>query len=172
MKALTCPVPPAPLLEDYLGYIGDAQYIAVYWERLGDVPIVTDGYNTTVSVPEAYWLFTNFLRLQYDVRTSWLSRSYDNPAGWWLIIDLKNRYLLMSQSKEAYQFLSNRKKPEGPTVNPTDENEIYKLIETHFTERKGRPAKDALAIWRAENQLIHQLWKWIEEQIQLEENKQ
>jgi hypothetical protein len=113
------PVPVPPMLEEALGYGGDARYCGFFWTREGDEASWDDGCQSFVGGDP--WSYVAFVRHRsvapalrgYDLGSS------DTQATHWLVLDREARQLYIAEVRVAQQFLCRQWKwEEEPGAQP------------------------------------------------------
>jgi hypothetical protein len=92
MNQLNIPIPPAPILEQAVGYQNsrNARYLALWWEPCGDEAMVSDGLVTFTGLWPGYLAFVQHPTVHpHLVAYNLVSSEY--PADFHLVIDLEER---------------------------------------------------------------------------------
>src|SRR5512133_3103442 len=104
---LTIPVPPDPLLEQALGYTGQARFFATWWEPCGDEAMVSDGRTTATGEWQGFLAY-----VQHPIIYPALYRvdlgSSETEAKAWLGIDRQERKACIAKPKDARAFLAQQ----------------------------------------------------------------
>jgi len=176
MTLLKIPVPPAPVLEQAVGYRNyrGARYLALWWacarasgpgEPCGDEAMVSDGLVTFTGLWPGYLAYVQHRTVHPQVAAYNLGSSVD-PAEYRLVIDLEERLAFITPCNEAERFLTSQwgNPQEKPvTMSPADmEKWLADLAEqlSHF------PSMDELLSQMAEDQKhVETLQHWLDEQI-------
>lgn len=164
---LKIPVPPAPVLEQAVGYRNyrGARYLALWWEPCGDEAMVSDGLVTFTGLWPGYLAFVQHRAVHPQVAAYNLGSSED-PAEYRLVIDLDERLAFIAPCREAerlvtFQWGNPQEKP--VTISPAEmETWLADLTEqlSHF------PSMDELLSQMAEDQKhVDTLQHWLDEQI-------
>lgn len=167
MTQLKIPVPPAPVLEQAVGYRNyrDARYLALWWEPCGDEAMVSDGLVTFTGLWPGYLAFVQHRAVHPQVAAYNLGSSED-PAEYRLVIDLDERLAFIAPCREAerlvtFQWGNPQEKP--VTISPAEmETWLADLTEqlSYF------PSMDELLSQMAEDQKhVDTLQHWLDEQI-------
>jgi hypothetical protein len=102
MIQLKIPVPPAPLLEQAVGYRNyrNTHYLALWWEPCGDEVMVSDGLVTFTGLWPGYLAYVQHKSV-HPLLTEFNLGSSENPADYHLIIDLVERGFRCAQSNRS-----------------------------------------------------------------------
>jgi hypothetical protein len=176
MTQLKIPVPPAPVLEQAVGYRNyrGAGYLALWWacarasgpgEPCGDEAMVSDGLVTFTGLWPGYLAFVQHRAVHPQVAAYNLGSSED-PAEYRLVIDLDERLAFIAPCREAERLVTSQwgNPQEKPvTISPAEmETWLADLTEqlSHF------PSMDELLSQMAEDQKhVDTLQHWLDEQI-------
>jgi hypothetical protein len=115
---IAVPVPPAPLLEQAVGYRNtkNARYLALWWEPCGDEAMVSDGLVTFTGHWPGYLAYVQHRHVFHHLAGCPLGSS-EEPARMKLIIDLRERKGMVAMARESDRFLDAQWQPVGPTEN-------------------------------------------------------
>lgn len=164
---LKIPVPPAPVLEQAVGYRNyrGARYLALWWEPCGDEAMVSDGFVTFTGLWPGYLAFVQHRAVHPQVAAYNLGSS-EEPAEYRLVIDLDQRLAFIAPCREAEGLVTSQwgNPQEKPvTISPAEmETWLADLTEqlSHF------PSMDELLSQMAEDQkYVETLQHWLDEQI-------
>lgn len=167
MTKLNIPVPPAPVLEQAVGYRNyrGARYLALWWEPCGDEAMVSDGLLTFTGLWPGYLAFVQHRAVHPQVAAYNLGSS-EEPAEYRLVIDLDQRLAFIAPCREAEGLVTSQwgNPQEKPvTISPAEmETWLADLTEqlSHF------PSMDELLRQIAEDQKhVETLQHWLDEQI-------
>ena len=167
MTQLNIPVPPAPVLEQAVGYRNyrGARYLALWWEPCGDEAMVSDGLVTFTGLWPGYLAFVQHRAVHPQVSAYNLGSSED-PAEYRLFIDLEERLAFIAPCREAERLVTSQwgNPQEKPvTISPAEmETWLADLTEqlSHF------PSMDELLSQMAEDQKhVETLQHWLDDQI-------
>jgi len=167
MTQLKIPVPPAPVLEQAVGYRNyrSARYLALWWEPCGDEAMVSDGFVTFTGLWPGYLAFVQHRAVHPKVAAYNLGSS-EEPAEYRLVIDLDERLAFIAPCREAERLVTSQwgNPQEKPvTISPAEmETWLADLAEqlSHF------PSMDELLSQMAEDQKhVETLQHWLDEQI-------
>lgn len=126
MIKVSIPVPPTPILENALGYKGQARWIATYWEPGGDEAMVSDGRISFTGNYEGYLLY--YRHCQFRLCDFNLGSS-DDVADDWLVIDLYQREAFIAPRKEARAILTDQwPKTEIVRLSPEQWQELAEQV--------------------------------------------
>lgn len=157
MIALNIAVPPAPILENALGYQGEARWMATYWEPGGDEAMVSDGQ---ISMTGEWEGFLEYTRRCPELREHELGNS-DEVAQEWLVIDREERKAYVAPSREAEKLLRSQ----WPTHEPIQlsADEWTELVERTLREmRFHAPTKEQIQEqWNRRVSAISALRAWM-----------
>jgi len=167
MTQLKIPVPPAPVLEQAVGYRNyrGARYLALLWEPCGDEAMVSDGLVTFTGLWPGYLAYVQHRAVHPQVAAYNLGSS-EEPAEYRLVIDLDKRLAFIAPCREAERLVTSQwgNPQETPvTISPAEmETWLAGLTEqlSHF------PSMDELLSQMAEDQkYVETLQHWLDEQI-------
>jgi len=167
MTQLNIPVPPAPVLEQAVGYRNyrGARYLALWWEPCGDEAMVSDGFVTFTGLWPGYLAYVQHQAVHPQVAAYNLGSS-EESAEYRLVIDLDERLAFIAPCRESERFLTSQwgNPQERPvTISPAEmETWLADLTEqlSHF------PSMDELLSQMAEDQKhVDTLQHWLDEQI-------
>ena len=116
---LDIPVPPAPILEQAVGYTNTrgAHYLALWWEPAGDEAMVSDGLVTFTGNWAGYLAFIHHKFIYHHLAIYNLGSS-DDPAEYRLVIDLLERKAYIAKCKEAVALLDGQWERVTPQTEP------------------------------------------------------
>jgi len=167
MTQLKIPVPPAPVLEQAVGYRNyrGARYLALWWEPCGDEAMVSDGFVTFTGLCPGYLAFVQHRAVHPQVAAYNLGSS-EEPAEYRLVIDLDQRLAFIAPCREAERLVTSQwgNPQEKPvTISPAEmETWLADLTEqlSHF------PSMDELLSQMTEDQKqVETLQHWLDDQI-------
>ncbi len=104
---LSIPVPPDPLLEQALGYTGQARFIATWWEPCGDEAIVSDGRTTATGEWQGFLAYVQHPIIYPALYCVDLGSS-ETEAKAWLVIDRQERKTWIAKPGDARAFLAQQ----------------------------------------------------------------
>lgn len=167
MTQLKIPVPPAPVLEQAVGYRNyrGARYLALWWEPCGDEAMVSDGLLTFTGLWPGYLEFVQHRAVHPQVAAYNLGSS-EEPAEYRLVIDLDQRLAFIAPCREAEGLVTSQwgNPQEKPvTISPAEmETWLADLTE----KLSNFPSMDELLSQMAEDQKhVDTLQHWLDEQI-------
>lgn len=102
LTALTIAVPPAPILENALGYEGRARWIATWWEPGVDEAVVSDGQISVGGNWEGYLIYVRHFAFELE---AYNLGSSETQARERLVIDLVERKAYVAHWREAAAWL-------------------------------------------------------------------
>jgi hypothetical protein len=102
LTQLDIPVPPAPILEQAVGYENtrNARYLSLWWEPAGDEAMVSDGFVTFTGHWAGYLAFIHHKSIYYHLAIYNLGSS-DDPAEYRLVVDLQDRKAYIAKTRDA-----------------------------------------------------------------------
>lgn len=101
------PVPVPPMLEQALGYPGQARLVAFFWSPLGDEAVFNDGWCSGDADWTAYLAFVEHPTVEPHLRPFDLGSSEDE-ARHWLVLDREERTLSILPAREAAALLQQQ----------------------------------------------------------------
>ena len=109
MLQLNIPVPPAPLLEQAVGYqnFRNAHFLALWWEPCGDEVMVSDGLVTFTGLWSGYLAYVHHSAV-YPHLDAYNLGSSDCPADYHLVIDLIQRQAFIGTGDAADKLLTTQ----------------------------------------------------------------
>lgn len=110
------PIEPPPMLEEALGYNGQARFVAFYWGA-GDEAYYNDGYISTQGEWDAYLLFVNH-PLVAPVLQAYHLDTTEEEATHWLLLDREDRQIAVAPAQIAKLYVK------GQWGSPTAEQVI------------------------------------------------
>ncbi len=149
--------PPAPILENAVGYSGEAEWLGLYWEPAGDEAMVTDGRMTATGCWEGFLLFTSWPCLtQFDLGSS------EGPAKEWLLVNRKNREVFVAKCREA-RLLLRGQWPALPAYSLTAEQweELARAIEKELQGRPQPSLEELQAAYEQQVEAVAALRAWM-----------
>ena len=159
------PVAAPPMLEQAIGYFGDACFVALFF-GVDDEIYYADGRITASCEWDAADLFINNPIVALHLRPYHLGSS-DEPPTHYLLLDRESRTLSVIPAAEAWQLLreqwvSTPTEPESVLVVSSEDLERL-VSELMIQIRQCTPAQIA-ADWRAHQWLVEKLALWLAEQ--------
>jgi len=168
MIQLKIPVPPAPLLEQAVGYRNyrGAHYLAFWWEPCGDEVMVSDGLVTFTGLWPGYLAYVRH-KMVHPHLTDFNLGSSECPADYHLIIDLVDRQAFVASCKVADRFQATQwkqgVKQEKPLSLSSEEMENW--VEELEQQLLHFPSMDELMSQIAEDEkLVAALEHWLDDQ--------
>jgi hypothetical protein len=109
IKELNIPVPPAPLLEDAVGYVNlkQSQLLGMWWELGGDEVVISDGLYTGTGLYDGYLAYIRHEAVYQALKGVNLGSS-DEPAEYHLVFDLRSRKAYLAPSVDATKLLEGQ----------------------------------------------------------------
>ena len=109
MALLSIPVPPAPVLEQAVGYKNerDVRYLSLWWEPCGDEVMASDGFVTFTGNWSGYLAYVHHKKI-YPYLKLYNLGSSDDPAEYHLVVDLQERKVYAARCTEAEMVLAEQ----------------------------------------------------------------
>jgi hypothetical protein len=120
------------MLEETLGYAGDARYLAFYWTPFGDEVMWETGWSGATGNWSAWLIFIRHPRIAPALRPYDLGSS-DQEAVHWLLLDRHERTLWVGPGADVYAFLRERNRPATRVEEPDADAEPL-VIDAAFLE--------------------------------------
>jgi hypothetical protein len=167
MTQLKIPVPPAPLLEQAVGYRNyrDAHYLALWWEPCGDEVMVSDGLVTFTGLWPGYLAYVQH-RAVHPQLVAYNLGSSEDPAEYRLVIDLEERLAFIAPCKEAERLLTSQWATSREKPVAISSEEMEKWLADLSEQLSHFPSMDELLSQIAEDQKhVKTLQHWLDELI-------
>jgi hypothetical protein len=168
MIQLNIPVPPAPLLEQAVGYrnFRNAHYLALWWEPCGDEAMVSDGLVTFTGLWPGYLAYVQHKSVHPHL-TEFNLGSSECPADHHLVIDLVERQAFIAPCKVVDRFQATQwkqgEKQEKHFILSSEEME--KWVEELEQQLLHFPSMDELMLQIAEDdKRVAALEHWLDGQ--------
>lgn len=146
---LDVPVPPADLLERALGYAGDAEWLAVWWEAAGDEARWSDGQRSADAEWTGYLLYTRHPTVAPALRPYSLGAS-DAEARHRLLLHRPTRQLYAETAREADRTVRDQWPWEREEDLTAEEwADVQRRVHAAMREALSRPQAEILAEMRA-----------------------
>ncbi len=163
--ALSIPVPPDPLLEQALGYNGQARFFAAWWEPCGDEAMVSDGRTTATGEWQGFLAY-----VQHPIIYPTLYRvdlgSSETEAKAWLVIDRQERKAWIAKPQDARAFLSGQW-PQGEQVLHVESlDQLLALVIDRFQQIETVTVQDVMHWMKNTQKAVAALTAWLNEQAQ------
>ena len=163
--ALSIPVPPDPLLEQALGYNGQARFFAAWWEPCGDAAMVSDGRTTATGEWQGFLAY-----VQHPIIYPTLYRvdlgSSETEAKAWLVIDRQERKAWIAKPQDARAFLSGQW-PQGEQVLHVESmDQLLALVIDRFQQIETVTVQDVMHWMENTQKAVAALTAWLNEQAQ------
>jgi hypothetical protein len=165
-EATMLPIPVPPMLEEAMGYDGEARLVAFYWGG-GDEAYYADGYRSACGEWDAFLLFIEHPAVApalqgYDFGSS------EDEARHWLILDREQRHLSVAPVATAQRLLKVQwKRPEPEPVLVVDEEAWARLVAEIEARAAQITPQQIMAAMQAHQQLLHELRAWLDRQLLL-----
>ncbi len=167
MIKLSIPVPPAPILEDALGYAGDARLLSIYWTPSGDEAVLDDGLKSGDGYPWGYLAYLDDPRVALGIATTGITRwalgSSDEPHTHRLVIDLEARTAYLATEAEAVATLAAQWPPSAPMTAAELEEVRRSILAALATYQAPSPAAVQAAM-AANYAAVERLRQWLDGQ--------
>lgn len=168
LTQLNIPVPPAPILEQAVGYRNyrNARFLALWWEPCGDEAMVSDGLVTFTGLWPGYLAYVQHRSVHFQLVAYNLGSSED-PAEYRLVIDLENRQAFIAPCKDAEGLLTSQWGTSREKPVAISSEEMEKWLADLSEQLSHFPSMDELLSQMAEDQKhVETLQYWLDEQIQ------
>ncbi len=162
---LSIPVPPDPLLEQALGYNGQARFFAAWWEPCGDEAMVSDGRTTATGEWQGFLAY-----IQHPIIYPALYRvdlgSSETEAKAWLVIDRQERKAWIAKPQDARAFLSAQW-PQSEQIFHVDSlDQMLDLVIGRFQQMDTVTVQDVMLWMETTQKAVAALTAWLNEQAQ------
>ena len=162
MLRIDVPVP--PMLEQAVGYHGDARFFAIYWGA-GDEAYFNDGRTSATGHPHGYLCY-----IRHPAVGPELSRvnmgSSDYEAESWIVIDRRHRRAYVASVLEARRFLReqwNETAAAVPAVLSQEEfAAVFEKLRQDFESRPMPTAAEIMAAMREQQKLEAEMVAWLD----------
>jgi len=165
---ITLPVPVPPMLEQAIGYEGQARLVAFYWIPSGDEVYFDDGHVGSTGEWDAYLTFMRHPVIAPALQGHNLGDS-ETEADEWMILDRIARCLFVAPKRTAERWLSERWPHEqvSESVTMTQEEMMQAVMDAlnieNWTQVQTTIAtSEIMRKMRAHRQLVAQLQAWLE----------
>ena len=168
LTQLNIPVPPAPILEQAVGYRNyrNARFLALWWEPCGDEAMVSDGLVTFTGLWPGYLAYVQH-RAVHSQLAGYNLGSSEDPAEYRLIIDLEKRQAFIAPCKEAEGLLTSQWGTSREKPVAISSEEMEKWLADLSEQLSNFPSMDELLSQMAEDQKhVATLQHWLDEKIQ------
>lgn len=169
MTRLKIPVPPAPILEQAVGYrnVRDARFLALWWEPCGDEFMVSDGFETFTGNWRGYQAYVLHKAVISQLKAYNLGSS-DDTAEYRLVIDLRDRKAFIAPCKEADTLLTSQWQlgtvQEKPVLLSSED--LEKLIERFLGPIQPVPTMNELMrLMEEDRKSVETLRQFLDEQM-------
>ena len=168
LTQLDIPVPPAPILEQAVGYENsrNARYLALWWEPAGDEAIVSDGLVTFTGHWAGYLAFIHHKAIYHHLAIYNLGSS-DDPAEYRLVIDLQERKAYIAKTCDAeivvtgqWEVIPNLA---GQVLLSSDDFED--LLQNFIEQMQFIPSMEEVRQrMEKDHQAVESLFRWLDDQ--------
>ena len=165
MNAIKMLIPPKPVLEDAIGYHGEARYISLWWEPAGDEAMLSDG---RVTFCADWWSYIALTDANQVNLMPYRLGSSDEPAEHRLVIDLVERTAFAGNWKEIERFVQKQwPNSDRPAIvrNVTSEEleELIGHLQEQMRKIRGGQACTVAAAWKQSREAYDRLAAWLRE---------
>lgn len=162
---LSIPVPPGPLLEQALGYTGQARFFAAWWEPCGDEAMVSDGCTTATGEWQGFLAY-----VQHPIIRPALYRvdlgSSETEAKAWLVIDRQERKAWIAKPQDARKFLAQQWPQSEQILHIEDLDQLLELVVDRFQHMDTVTVQDVMCWMENTHKAVAALTAWLNEQAQ------
>jgi hypothetical protein len=157
LTPLAAPVP--PMLEEAIGYNGEAHFVSFHWTPGGDEAYYDDRQRAGTGEWQGYLAFVQHpvvkpLLAQYNLGDS------DREAQHWLILDRHTRKLYVALVKDARTFLEQQW-PKAEPINMTQEEWTALVKKVKNVRLKEPDMKDIYRQFEEQQKLVEALQNWL-----------
>ncbi len=167
MIQLAIPVPPAPVLERAVGYQNtrNARLLALWWEPAGDEAMVSDGFVTFTGDWPGYLAYVHH-KAVYPHLALYNLGSSDEPAEYYLVIDLLERKAYIAKSREAEMVLAHQWGQGSARAEPvlTTMEEFEEMLQGFVEQIQAIPSMEEVRQRMDEDrQAVERLVFWLDD---------
>lgn len=160
---LLIPVPPAPMLEQALGYTGPARCFATWWEPAGDEAMLSDGVTTATGQWQAFLTYTEHPVISpvlnpYDLGSS------EAPAKFWLVIDRQDRKAWVAEAEFARGFLRQQWPEDDLRMDAIGMENLIASMELWLSKVHEVTVEEVLHWMEANQRAVGMLQAWLDTQ--------
>lgn len=164
---LTIPVPPEPVLENALGYTGQAQFFTTWWEPCGDEAMVSDGRTSATGEWQGFLAYTQHPLIRpalfgFDLGSS------ESEAEFWLVIDRQERKAWIARPADARSLLAQQWPQAGPNsdqiLHIEDLDQLLALVIDRFQQMDTVTVQDVMHWMENTRQAVAELTDWLNQQ--------
>lgn len=155
LTPLDLPVP--PMLEEALGYVGTARWVAFHWTPYGDELQYDDGTLSADGSWHAWLTFVRHLRIA-PVLAPYHFGNSEEEAQHWLLLDRETRTVFVGAVVDAQQCL---RQAAPPVLTLDAVTALLATIRAHASTPPTLQALVAHALQR-EHQLVTALKDWLD----------
>lgn len=165
MDELKVIFPPKRILENALGYRGDARYLSAWWEPAGDELMLSDG---RVTYCGDWWSYLQFVDANAAAVYPYSLGGIEEQATHRLLLDLEERRCYAGESREIERFVQDQwpwsRKP-AAVVHMTSEQleEIVQRLQEDFQQVRHGRARDVNEALVQAQLSYARLVEWLEE---------
>jgi len=162
---LSIPVPPDPLLEQALGYNGQARFFAAWWEPCGDEAMVSDGCTTATGEWQGFLAYVQH-PIIYPALYSVDLGSSETEAKAWLVIDRQERKAWIAKPQDARAFLSGQWPKSEQILHVESLDQLLELVIDRFRQMETVTVQDVMHWMETTQKAVAALTAWLNEQAQ------
>ncbi len=162
---LSIPVPPGPLLEQALGYTGQARFFAAWWEPCGDEAMVSDGCTTATGEWQGFLAYVQHPSI-YPALVRIDLGSSETEAQAWLVIDRQERKAWIAKPKDARAFLGQQWPQSEQVLHIQDLDQLLELVVDRFQQMDTVTVQDVMCWMENTQKAVAALTAWLNEQEQ------
>ncbi len=166
LTLLNIPVPPAPILEQAVGYENtrNAKYLSLWWEPGGDEAMVSDGFVTFTGNWAGYLAFIHHQSVYQDLAVFNLGSS-DDPAEYHLLVDLQERKAYIARNHDAEAVVASQweggSAQAGPVSLSTEDFEG--LLQNFIEQTQFVPSMEKIRQrMEKDHQAVETLLRWLD----------
>jgi hypothetical protein len=168
LTQLNIPVPPAPILEQAVGYRNErhARFLALWWEPCGDEAMVSDGFITFTGHWPGYLAYVQH-RSVYAHLAAYNLGSSEEPAEFRLVIDLQDRQAFIAPGKEAERLLISQWQ-RGPVMEKPfsfSSEDLEKWVEGFIGQHPIPSMEELMRRMDEDKNWVATLQRWLDDQI-------
>lgn len=162
---LSIPVPPEPILEQALGYTGQARFMGTWWEPCGDEAMVSDGRITATGEWQGFLAYVHHPLIRPTLFTFDLGSS-ESEAEVWLVIDRQERKAWIAKPKDARTFLAHQWPQSEQILHIKDLDQLLELVVDQFRQMDTVTVQDVMHWMENTQKAVAALTAWLNEQAQ------
>ena len=169
MIPINIPVPPAPILEQAVGYPDEAgaRFLSMWWECAEDEVILSDAVDITYGNWEGYLAYVHH-KAVYPHLTSYNLGSSDEPAKHHLLIDLIERKAYAASGRDAERIMDENMQREADEIEKMklSDEDAEALVKAMQEALQETLEDDELPpSIEEERQAVMELTRWLDDQL-------